>query len=38
MIHVISLFCPKDVETIFCYLWGMQAVAGLTESAVRSVL
>ena len=34
-----SLFCFfKDVETIFRYLCGMQAVAGLPESSVRSVL
>lgn len=26
-----------DVETIFCSLWGMQAVAGLPESAVRTM-
>ena len=39
MYMVISFFLfPQDVETIFCYLCGMQAVAGLPESSVRSVL
>ena len=33
-----AIFCFfKDVETIFCYLCGMQAVAGLPESSVRLV-
>lgn len=27
----------EDVETIFCYLCGMQAVAGLPESSVRAM-
>lgn len=32
---LLSFVWFQDVETIFCYLCGMQAVAGLPESSVR---